>query len=239
MKDIYGQLDDIKNMYDLSDEDIQDIKDIKLRLTSTVKEYRELVKQAEAKEKPYTYLYKQLEMLENILQELENSLDISLKSLGSMYDDEIRAREQLEEIQDLLKQCKIKIRSYKLPIIINNYFIELSEANDAINEIIKELEKKPIVIKVLNTRVDTARDLVLKLYNTTNDMIKTAQLAEMAIVYGNRYRSEVREIDRGLDNAEMLYHKGNYKDALEVSLASIELIEPDIHSKLLKLYGES
>lgn len=239
MKDIYGQLDDIKNMYDLSDEDIQDIQDIKLRLTSTVKEYRELVKQAEAKEKPYTYLYKQLEMLENILQELENSLDISLKSLGSMYDDEIRAREQLEEIQDLLKQCKIKIRSYKLPIIINNYFIELSEANDAINEIIKELEKKPIVIKVLNTRVDTARDLVLKLYNTTNDMIKTAQLAEMAIVYGNRYRSEVREIDRGLDNAEMLYHKGNYKDALEVSLASIELIEPDIHSKLLKLYGES
>ena len=238
MKDIYGQLDDIKNMYDLSDDDIQDIKDIKLRLTNTVNEYRELVKQAEAKEKPYTYLYKQLEMLENILQELENSLDISLKSLGSMYDDEIRAREQLEEIQDLLKQCKIKIRSYKLPIIINNYFIELSEANDAINEIIKELEKKPIVIKVLNTRVDTARDLVLKLYNTTNDMIKTAQLAEMAIVYGNRYRSEVKEIDRGLDNAEMLYRKGNYKDALEVSLSSIELIEPDIHSKLLKLYGE-
>jgi len=239
MKDIFNQLDDIKNMYDLNDDDIKDVNEINLRLASVTKDYKELKAQLSAKEKPYTYLNRQLEIIDSLLQEIESNLDISLKSLGSMQDDEIRAREQLDEIQDLLKQCKLRIRSYKLPIIINNYFIELSEANDAITEITKELSKKPIMIKVLNTRVDTARDLVLKLYNTTNDMIKTAQLAEMAIVYGNRYRSEIREIDKGLDNAEMLYHKGSYKEALEVSLSSIELIEPDINSKLLKLYEEN
>ena len=239
MKDIYNQLDDIKNMYDLSDDDLKELNQLKERLEIAINDYKELLRVKENKEKPYSYLYKQLEVENNILQELEVNLDNSLKSLGSMYDDEIRAREQLEDIQDLLKQCKVKIRSYKLPIIINNYFIELSEANEAIDEIIKELNKKPIMIKVLNTRVDTARDLVLKLYNTTTDMIKTAQLAEMAIVYGNRYRSEMIEIDRGLDNAEMLYHKGDYKDALDVSLSSIELIEADIHKKLLDLYQES
>lgn len=239
MKDIYNQLDDIKNMYDLSDDDLKELNQLKERLEIAINDYKELLRVKENKEKPYSYLYKQLEVENNILQELEVNLDNSLKSLGSMYDDEIRAREQLEDIQDLLKQCKVKIRSYKLPIIINNYFIELSEANEAIDEIIKELNKKPIMIKVLNTRVDTARDLVLKLYNTTTDMIKTAQLAEMAIVYGNRYRSEMIEIDRGLDNAEMLYHKGDYKDALDVSLSSIELIEADIHTKLLDLYQES
>ena len=155
-----------------------------------------------------------------------------------MYDDEVRAREQLNEIQELLKECKLRIRSYKLPIITNNYFVELAEANEAILEIIKELEKKPIVIKVLNTRVDTARDLVLKLYHTTNEMIKTAQLAERAIVYGNRYRSNMEEIDRGLTNAEMLFYKGNYKGALETSINTIDLIDSEIHEKLLNFYGE-
>lgn len=239
VKDIYKQLDDIKNMYDLSDEDVKDIEDIKLRLASISKDYKNLILELNNNEKPYSELYKQLETLMNLLKELESNLDVSLKSLGSMYDDEIRAKEQLNEIENLLKQCKLRIRSYKLPIIINNYFVELSEANEAIEEIEKELTKKPIMIKVLNTRVDTARDLVLKLYNTTNDMIKTAQLAEMAIVYGNRYRSEIKEIDKGLDNAEMLYLKGSYKDALEVSLSSIEMIEPDIHNKLLKLYEQN
>lgn len=239
MKDIYGQLDDIKGMYDLSDDDISELNTLKTRLTDLTKDYKKMVAEVNSASKPYSVFFKQLDAFNSLLHELETSLDTALKSLGSMYDDEIRAREQLEEIKDLLKQCKVKIRSYKLPIIINNYFVELSEANDAIDEIVKELEKKPIIIKTLNTRVDTARDLVLKLYNTTTDMIKTAQLSEMAIVYGNRYRSEVREVDKGLENAEMLYLKGNYKDALEVSISSIELIESDIHKKLLDLYQES
>ena len=70
-------------------------------------------------------------------------------------------------------------------------------------------------------------------------MIKTAQLAEMAIVYGNKFRSTMEEVDAGLSNAEMLFHKGSYKEALEVSLSSIELVEEDFHSKLLKLYQDS
>lgn len=239
VKDIYSQLDDLKNMYDLSDNDILELEHLKTSLSEITQDYKKLLKNVNASSEPYSSFYKKLETLNSLLIEIESNLDIALKSLGSMYDDEIRAREQLNEIQDLLKKCKIKIRSYKLPIIINNYFIELSEANDAVNEIEKELCKKPIIIKTLNTRVDTARDLVLKLFNTTNDMIKTAQLAEMAIVYGNRYRSEVREIDKGLENAERLYLKGNYKDALEVSISSIELIETDIYKKLLDLYQES
>lgn len=239
VKDIYSQINDIKNMYDLKENDIKGIDDIKLRLASITKDYKVLIDKEGKSEEPYSYFYKQIENYSNLLSELENNLDDRLKSLGSMHEDEIRAREQLDEVRDLLKQCKLKIRSYKLPIIINNYFVELSEANDAIDEIVKELNKKPIMIKVLNTRVDTARDLVLKLYNTTNEMIKTAQLAEMAIVYGNRYRSEIKDIDKGLENAEMLYHKGSYKEALEISLSSIELIENDIHKKILKLYEES
>ncbi|MBE6147070.1 MAG: hypothetical protein E7168_01900 [Firmicutes bacterium] len=237
LKDIYIQLDDIKSMYDLKDEDIIVLDDISSRLRQISDDYKVIKANLEAQEKPYSELSKNVVELSGLLQSLEEDLELSLKTLGSMYDDEVRAREQLDEIQELLKQCKIRIRSYKLPIIMNNYFIELSEANEAIMEIIKELEKKPIVIKVLNTRVDTARDLILKLYNTTSEMIKTAQLAEMAIVYGNKFRSSMNEVDIGLGNAEMLFHKGSYKDSLEVAIDTIKLVEPDIHDKLLRYYG--
>lgn len=238
VSDIYEQMDDIKNMYDLSDDDIKDMEDVRMRLLALNKSYQELLEQKENKQLSFTKLASELEVMSNLLKQLEEDLDQSLKSLGSMYDDEVRAREQLNEIQELLKECKLRIRSYKLPIITNNYFVELAEANEAILEIIKELEKKPIVIKVLNTRVDTARDLVLKLYHTTNEMIKTAQLAERAIVYGNRYRSNMEEIDRGLTNAEMLFYKGNYKGALETSINTIDLVDSEIHEKLLNFYGE-
>lgn len=238
VKDIYFQIDDIKNMYDLKDEDIEVLNDISSRLNQIKKEYKKLNSSLKEKKIPYSSAVKDIEDYSMNLKRLEEDLDITLKSLGSMYDDEVRAHEQLDEIKELLKQCKLRIRSYKLPIIMNNYFVELSEANEAILEIVRELDKKPIVIKVLNTRVDTARDLVLKLYNTTTEMIKTAQLVEMAIIYGNKYRSSMNEIDVGLNNAEMLFYKGEYHDALEVSIKTIELVEPDIHDKLLKYYSK-
>lgn len=236
VKDIYIQMDDIKKMYDLTDNDIKQLDIVNKRLLKINVKYKKLLDAIKNKEEAYSKAEKQVSLLALDLKTLEEDLDLSLKTLGSMYDDEVRAREQLEEIQELLKECKKVIRSYKLPIISNNYFVELAEANEAIKEIIKELEKKPITIKTLNIRVDTARDLVLKLYNTTNEMIKNARLSEIAIVYGNRYRYDYEEIDRGLNSAQMLFYKGKYKQALDTSLNTINFIEPTIERKVYDLY---
>ena len=170
---------------------------------------------------------------------MEEDFDVALKSLGNMYDDEIRAREQLEEIQTFLKVCKNHMRNYKLPIITDNYFVQLDEANEAIREVVKELDRKPIVIKTLNTRVDTARDLVLKLYNTTTNMIKTAKRAEMAIVFSNRYRNNYEEVDSGLNDAEKAFYKGNYEEALDIAVKVTAIVNDNIYKKLKKtVYGK-
>lgn len=235
VKDIYAQLDDIKNMYDLGDNDVEVINKVNKCLVVINDDYKKLLSKVEAKSSPFSMLQKELETLTDRLNDMETDLDKSLKSLGNMYDDEVRAREQLDEIQDFLKLCKTKMRSYKLPVISDNYFVQLSEANEAIGEVIIELEKKPIAIKTLNTRVDTARDLVLKLYNTTNEMIRLSKLTEMAIVYGNRYRSAYKEVDMGLTDSQKKFYQGKYKEALDIAIKAISVIEDDIESKLMKL----
>ena len=113
--------------------------------------------------------------------------------------------------------------------------MELSEANEAILEIVKELSRKPIVIKTLNTRVDTARDLVLKLYNTTLNMIKKAKLSEMVIVYGNRYRFLYEEINTGLNRATNLFYKGDYESSFKLSIETLKIVDDNIESKLKKI----
>jgi len=236
VKDVYEQLEDIKNMYDLNDEDIQIIHEVNKTLVVINDDYKKMIGRWESKSTPYSQLNEEVEELTNRLTVMEDDFDTALKSLGNMYDDEVRAREQLEEIQDFLRLCKSKIRSYKLPVVTDNYFVQLNEANESIQEVIRELDKKPIVIKTLNTRVDTARDLVLKLYNTTNAMIKTAQLAEMAIVYGNRYREQFMEVDRGLNDAEKKFYKGNYHEALDISIKVTSIVDENIYRKLMGVY---
>ena len=239
VNDVYEQLDDIKSMYDLEEEDLSIIHEVNKVLVVINDDHRKLVARVNNNSAPYSMINEELEDLSIRLDEMEDEFDKALKSLGNMYDDEVRAREQLEEIQTFLKQCKTKMRCYKLPVITDDYFVQLSEANEAIQEVVAELEKKPIVIKTLNTRVDTARDLVLKLYNTTNDMIKTARLVESSIVYGNRYRSYYEEVDRSLCDAEIQYFKGNYKKALDIAVKCISYVDEEFKSKLsTNNYGE-
>ena len=237
--DIYSQMDDIKNMYDLTEDDIKTIDIIKDKTNVLNEEYKAMIKSAPRKRTPYSTLAVDIESYVERLKYIDEELEISLNNLGNLHDDELRAREQLDEIQELLKQSKAKIRSYKLPIISDNYFVELQEANESILEIIKELERKPIVIRTLNTRVDTSRDLVLKLFNTTNEMIRTAKLAEYSIVYGNRYRYKNINIDSGLNHAQNLFYKGSYKKALETSITTIERINPDIRKKVTEIYEKN
>ncbi len=236
VNDVYLQLDDIKNMYDLTDEDISIIHEVNKKLVVINDDYKKMVQRDENKTCSYSMLNEEMEHLSNRLTDMENEFDTALKSLGNMYDDEVRAREQLEEIQDFLKICKDEIRSTKLPVITDTYFVQLSEANEAIKEVIVELNKKPIVIKTLNTRVDTARDLVLKLYNTTTEMVKNARLAEMAMVYANRYREKFIEVDKGLDDALKFFNKGNYKESLDVSLKATSVVDNNLYRKLMGIY---
>lgn len=236
LTEIFSSIDDVKNLYDLSDENMEELNKIKEDFDALNDDYNVLISHTTNNAFAYSKLTKEIENLIVRLANLESRLDVVLDKIGSMREDEVRARQQLEEIRLILKDSKNYIREYNLPIIPKSYFVELSEAQSAIKEIVKELAKKPIIIDVLNTRVDTARDLVLKIYGRTKEMIKTAKFAEMAIVYGNRYRSNTDELDKRLTYAEVLFNKGDYKKSLELTINTLNKVEPDIYSKLSSLY---
>ena len=239
MSGFYLQLDDLKVCYDLNDEDLGAIDGINKELLVLNEDTKLLESDQKNKKSPFSKLVKDQEVLSQKLYSVSDKLERFISSVGNMKEDEQRAKEQLEEIKTLLSKAKFRIRDYKLPVLPNNYYVELSDATKAIREIIKELEKKPISINTLNTRVDTARDLAFKLFNTTTEMVKTASLAEMAIIYGNRYRSVKPQIEEGLNHAEILFNNGDYKRALEITIGAIDLIEPGIYKKLLAAYSDN
>ena len=231
VKDIYLQIDDIKNTYDLTEESINKFSILNKNLEKINEDYKMLLTHGNGHTFAYSKLVSELDGLNLSLSRLQDDLDYQLRSITSMKDDETRAKEQLDAIQRLLKQSKYRLKEYKIPVIPSSYFIELKEAQDAIREVLKELDKKPIVIKILNIRVDTARDLVFKIYNKTNDMVKTVMLAEKAIVYGNRYRSMYPSINADLDIATKLFKNGQYKQAYDLSVSSLAKIDKNIEYK--------
>lgn len=237
--DIFSQLDEVINVYNLSEDNIETLKEVRKELQELNNNYKVLIDHTGNHTFAFSKLLKEIEGLYSNLSKIEEKLDDSLDVIGSMRDDEVRARQQLEEIKMILKESKLKMREYKLPIIPDSYYIELKEASSAIKEIVRELDKKPITIETLNTRVDTARDLVLKLYTKTKELLNTAMIAETALVYGNRYRSFYSGVSKSLNYAEQLFYKGEYQKSLDSSIEILDKIEPGIYNKIMSLNHES
>lgn len=236
LEDFYSGLDLLKSKYTLSEKDINYVNELKEDFNKVFDDYKSLIDTTKTKVFPYSKLFQEMEGLSLALIGIEERVESIISSLGSMKNDEKRAKEQLADIKEFLMRSKKTVRTYKLPSIPNSYYIELKDVIAAIKEVEKELDKKPINIDVLNTRVDTARDLVLKLYNNTKETVKTTILAEMAIVYGNRYKSSKLKVEETLNKAEIYFSKGEYKKALEITINVIDMVEPGFYRNLLSLY---
>ena len=239
ISNLMSQLTDLKSTYDLSEEDVKRLNIVNDETKKIKDSYNNLMDCNKNHSFPYSKLVKELDFLMIKVSKLEETLNYDLKTIGSMKDDEIRAREQLDNIKGLLKKAKARIRLYNIPVVPDHYFIELQDASDAIKEIQKELNKKPINIETLNIRVDTARDLVFKVFNTTNSLLKTIAMLEETIVYGNRYRTTNKQVNEGLTTAEKLFYKGEYKKALEITMNAIDYVEPGIHKKIMQAYNQN
>ena len=232
IKNIISKIEDIKFSYDLLDEDVKVIDDLNLTIKGLQNDYDIIIENFRNKSFSYSQLYKELELINNRVIVTEEKVEQTVKFLSSLKDDEIRAREQLDEIKNILESSKEKMESFKLPIIPKDYYVELSEANDALDNMIDELNKKPISIRVLNLRVDTARDLVLKLHKNTSETIKNASLAESTIVYSNRFRYN-NKINNALNRAEDYFYEGRYSDALELAIKAVSDVNPNIYNEVM------
>ena len=233
VRNLYSEIDNIKDTYDLNDDEVKVVDEINKDLIAVKDNFKLINDRTLSRVMPYSKLSNECEMVAVSLSKVEDKLETTLKSLGSLKEDEARARDQLYEIKNIINNSKYKIKDYNLPIIPDRFYVELKEAYDAVKEINVEIEKKPISIKTLNLRVDTARDLALKLYQTASSTTKTAAMAEMAIVYGNRYRTSNSEVESGLNSASKAFNKGDYKKSLEIVLNALNIVEPGIHKKLV------
>lgn len=233
LQNVVNKVPEIQSRYNLNDDTLVSVKLFTNELNDINKDYEKLKVLDNNHTFAYSKLNAELEIINLKLSKLHEKANTLLQRVSNLKEDEERAKNQLEDIKLLLKQSKYQIRKNRVPVIPDNYYVELGEARDAISEIQKELDKKPIDVDTLNVRVDTARDLVFKLHNTTNDMVKLSLLSEYAIVYGNRYRSSKPSINEGLIKAEKLFFDGEYKKSLELSINTLDVIEPGIHKKIL------
>ncbi len=171
---------------------------------------------------------------QQLLLNTKNDLKHATERLSSARSDEDRAKKQLLKLHLIMNEIQVKIRKYRLPVISTTYEGDLRKSYQYISSIKKLLKEDNIDIQLLNATVNDAIDFIYKLYNNVNNLVGTVEMIENTIVYGNKYRAFMPELDAELTRAELLFRNGDYTQAIKIAIAAVESIQPNNFEGLIK-----
>lgn len=156
------------------------------------------------------------------------------ESMDSATGDENRAKKQLVKLQVIMNQMQVKIREHKLPSISQKYEEDMNQANEYIHRLETLMSESPLNIQLLNGTLQEAVDFIYKLYNNVTNIVGMTHMLENTIVFGNRYRSTYPDIDSELTRSELCFRNGEYTQALNIAIATIEKIHPGNYESMIK-----
>jgi len=191
--------------------------------------------QVEKNQEAYVVLVDELKTFDQQLNELDYSLNKLKKTVDTIKEDELYINAQYKQLKYMHHRSKRKISQLPMDLLPDDYLQKNDEAVLALKNIETSLQNEVLDVRELTSLIETAQHLSIRFYKDTNMLIKAAAFAEKAIIYSNRYRFD-KNVQRHLAKAEYLYRQGEYTEALDISLLTLESLEPGIYETLLQAY---
>jgi septation ring formation regulator len=217
----------VQESYQLSESDFETQRHLEKDLSTVYKHFEILMEKVKMNETAQTVICEELSQIKDQLDIIrEGQQDFALK-LQALRKDELEAREKIKELTKKIGETVRLVSKSNVPGLPEDYKYLFEDTNESIQNVKYQLEEKPLNISALNQYLEIAVLTVEKLTNSTLDLLENVMLAEKAIQYGNRYKSQYPEVAKGLSDAENAFRQYDYQEALEQAAATLDIIDPE------------
>lgn len=158
---------------------------------------------------------------------LKNQFETMKQTIDQANSDEVRAEKQLLKLYLIINDVQVRIKKRSLPYISEKFEEDVKTALTYTRNVSSLLKAEMVNVKELNHSVDEAIDYIYKLHNNVNNLVGVVDMCENAIVYANKFRAYVPDIDSELTRAELAFNNGEYTQALSTIINSIDRYKPN------------
>lgn len=232
-KELLIDYNKIKSLYKIDEENIV-IEEKYQIFDALLKDSYDLENEMKNGNFSYMNMIQKVEELKQNASIHQEYIDDFIVTRDHLYIQEQRAINELENINIVLLEIKSEIKNKHLPMINESYKDYIQDSYDKAAQIQAYRQNRPVELSELSKKVDSARDVIYKLYDNVHNLVVTAEMVEEAIVFGNRYRSTFLEVNTELTKAEVLFRNGEYTKALSTAVDIIEKIQPGSYEELIK-----
>lgn len=228
------EVEHLKEAYYFEDEDLETYRSLERNLSQSQEKLSDFSKKVEENSAANSKLRKELETAFEQLDKMKDAHETFKERMKSLRKDELEAREKLQEMNDNIFKMNRKVKSSNLPGVPNHIWALLETAAEKNDRVLAALANEPLDIAEIQNTLRLASEAVEQAIEHTNTMLDQAELTESVIQYANRYRRTNPILAEELKEAEQLFRKAQYEEALEKAARAVEATEPGALKKIEK-----
>ncbi len=164
-----------------------------------------------ATKQPYTILVKKMHELKESSEKVIMAMDEFQNYLKSLKTDSEEAFKLINTYYVRLKTSEKILRDLNVPAYSDTIAPRLKESYDSIDAIDRTLKVLPIDVKVINENVLVLTEKGQVLLDEIDSQYNLSVLAENAIVYVNRDRQHLSDIQKLVSQSEGMFYEGNFE----------------------------
>lgn len=216
----------VQQTYHLTDSELEAQRNIEKQVQQISKRYQLLSLKIQDNETASSLISEEMQAVETQIKSLIEEQKVFSAKLQTLRKDEMEAQDSLADLKRKMFETSRLISKSNIPGVPEEFKDILEEAKQSIADVQQKLQEKPLNVSSVYLLLEKAVFNTNKVYETAKELIEHMYLAEKVIQYGNRYRSNNTFIADCLTEAEELFHKYRYQEALEKAATAIEKVDP-------------
>lgn len=220
-----NSLPEVKKIYVISEEENAKIGAIKVLVNKAGATKRSLDTFIHSVTKqPYTILVEKMNLLNDESNSTSQAIDDFDRYLLSLKNDSEVAFNSVSTFDTKMKDAEYYLRLIDIPALNKKYQPDIDRCYDLLNQIYTKLNNLPIDVAVINQLENELNQVGESVFNSTKEDYQQMLMANGSILFANRDRRHLGEIDATLKQAEGFYFSGEFKKAYDETNAVLKRI---------------
>ena len=173
---------------------------------------------------PYSILVEKMHTLRDEATAASTAIDDFERYLFSLKSDSESAVSIIDEFYEKLHRCEVMLDEIGLDIVTEKYASSIEECYTFIDEIYRLVHTLPIDVELVNENVGKLHSQGTACFDAITADYEQSKLADAAILFANRDRRHLGEVNDALKQTESYYFNGDFNRAYLETGATLKRI---------------
>lgn len=173
---------------------------------------------------PYSILVEKMHVLRDEAEQASAAIDDFERYLFSLKADTEAAVVTIDEFHDKIHLCEVALDKIGLDVVRQKYATAVEQAYGYIDEVFRLVHTLPIDVEAVNENVNSLHEQTQVAIEAIMNDYEQCMLADAAIVFANRDRRHLGEVNDALKQTEAYYFNGDFHRAYSETGACLRRI---------------